>query len=33
MELLAAKDAAGVPSPEVMDRTLEEGEEDVLEDF
>ena len=33
MELLAAKDAAGVPSPEVMDRTLEDGEEDVPEDF
>ena len=33
MELLAAKDAAGVPCPEVMDRTLEDGEEDVPEDF
>ena len=33
MELLAAKDATGVPSPEVMDRTLEDGEEDPLEDF
>ena len=33
MELLAAKDAVGVPSPEVMDRTSEDGEEDVLEDF
>ena len=33
MELLAAKDAAGVPSPEVMDRTSEDGEEDVPEDF
>ena len=33
MELLAAKDAAGIPSPEVMDRTSEEGEGDALEDF
>ena len=32
MELLAAKDAAGVPSPKVADRTLEDGEEVVLED-
>ena len=33
MELLAAKDTASVPSPEVMDRTPEDGEEDVPEDF
>ena len=33
MELLAAKDMAGIPSPETMDRMLEDGEEDVLEDF
>ena len=33
MELLAAKDTTGIPSPKVMDRTLEEGEEGVLEDF
>ena len=33
MELLSVKDAAGIPSSEVMDRMLEEGEEDVLEDF
>ena len=33
MELLAAKDAAGVPSSKVMDRTLEDGEEDMPEDF
>ena len=33
MKLLAAKDAASVPSPEVMERTLEDGEENVLEDF
>ena len=33
MELLAAKDATGVPSPEVMERTLEDGEEDMPEDF
>ena len=33
MELLAAKDAAGVPSPEVIDRMSEGGEEDVPEDF
>ena len=33
MELLAAKDAAGVPSPKVMDRASEDGEEDVVEDF
>ena len=33
MELLAAKDAAGVPSPKVMDRTSEDGEEDMPEDF
>ena len=31
MELLAAKDAAGVLSPKVMDRVSEDGEEDVLE--
>ena len=33
MELLAAKDAAGIPFPEAMDRTLGDGEEDVPEDF
>ena len=33
MELLAAKDAAGVPSLKVIDRASEDGEEDVLEDF
>ena len=33
IELLAVKDAAGVPSPKVMDRTLENGEEDMPEDF
>ena len=33
MELLAAKDAAGIPSPEVMNKTSEDGEEDVSEDF
>ena len=33
MELLPAKDAAGVPFPEVMDRTSEDGEEGMLEDF
>ena len=33
MELLAVKDAAGVPSPEVMERTSEDGEEGVPEDF
>ena len=33
MGLLSAKDAIGIPSSEVIDRTLEEGEEDVLEDF
>ena len=33
MELLAAKDAAGVPFPKVIDRTLEDREEDVPEDF
>ena len=33
MELLAAKDAAGVPSPEMMERTSEDGEEGVPENF
>ena len=33
MELLAAKDATGVPSPKVMDRTSEDGEEDMPEGF
>ena len=33
IELLAAKDAAGIPSLEVVDRVLEDGEEDALEDF
>ena len=33
IELVAAKDAAGVPSPKVMDRTSEDGEEGVPEDF
>ena len=32
IELLAAKDASGVPSPEATDK-IEDGEEDVLEDF
>ena len=32
MELLAAKDASGILSPEAMNR-IEDGEEDVLEDF
>ena len=33
MELLAAKDAAGVPFLEVADKVLEAEEEDMLEDF
>ena len=33
MELLATKDAAGVPFLKVIDRMLEDGEEDMLEDF
>ena len=33
MELLAAKDAAGVPSPEAVDKVSEAKEEDMLEDF
>ena len=33
MELLASKNAVGIPSLEVTDRMLEDGEEDVLEDF
>ena len=32
MELLATKDAAGIPSSKVMDRTLEDGAEDMPED-
>ena len=33
MELLAAKDASGEPSPEVMERMLEDGDKNVPEDF
>ena len=33
MELLATKDAIEVPTLEIVDRALENGEEDVPEDF
>ena len=33
MELMAAKDASGIPSPEVMDRMSEDGDKNVPEDF
>ena len=33
IELLAVKDAVGVPSPKVMERTSEDGEEGIPEDF
>ena len=33
MELLATKDAVGVPSAKMVDRALEDREEDMLEDF
>ena len=33
IELLATMNASGIPSPEVTDRTLEDRDKNVLEDF